>query len=99
MSSDVDVAAPGIGLPEGDEADAPRGLWRRTYDNVRTGNLGILPIAIGLVLIVVFFGFMATNFFTADNFNNIIVQMTGVTMLAFGVVFVLLLGEIDLSIG
>jgi D-xylose transport system permease protein len=51
------------------------------------------------VLIVVFFSFKATNFFTADNFNNIIVQMAGLTMLAFGVVFVLLLGEIDLSIG
>ena len=66
---------------------------------MRTGNLGILPIAIGLAFIVVFFSFKATNFFTADNFNNIIVQMAGLTMLAFGVVFVLLLGEIDLSIG
>src|SRR5439155_1699375 len=99
VSSDLDVAAPGIGLPEGDEAEAPSGLWRRTYDNLRTGNLGILPIVIGLAVIIVFFSFKATNFFTADNFNNIIVQMAGLTMLAFGVVFVLLLGEIDLSIG
>jgi D-xylose transport system permease protein len=79
--------------------EAPTTLGGRILDNVRTGNLGILPIAIGLVLIVVFFSFKATNFFTADNFNNIIVQMAGTTMLAFGVVFVLLLGEIDLSIG
>jgi len=99
VNTEVDVAAPGIGLPEGDEAEAQAGLWRRAYDNLRAGNLGILPIVIGLALIVVFFSFKATNFFTADNFNNIIVQMTGVTMLAFGVVFVLLLGEIDLSIG
>jgi len=99
VSSEVDVAAPGIGLPEGDEAEAQSGLWGRAYDNLRAGNLGILPIVIGLALIVVFFSFKATNFFTADNFNNIIVQMAGLTMLAFGVVFVLLLGEIDLSIG
>jgi D-xylose transport system permease protein len=99
VTSDVDVVAPGVPLPEAEEADEPAGIWRRAYDNLRTGNLGILPIAIGLVLIVVFFSFKVTNFFTADNFNNIIVQMTGVTMLAFGVVFVLLLGEIDLSIG
>ena len=46
-----------------------------------------------------FFGFTATNFFTAANFVNVILQMAGVTMIAFGVVFVLLLGEIDLSIG
>src|SRR5205823_9644351 len=90
---------PGIGLPEGDDSETQPGLWRRAYDNVRTGNLGILPIVIGLAVIVVFFSFKATNFFTADNFNNIIVQMAGLTMLAFGVVFVLLLGEIDLSIG
>ena len=98
MSSDLDVAAPGIGLPE-EQAEPERGLWGRALDNLRTGNLGILPIVIGLVLIVVFFSFKATNFFTADNFNNIIVQMAGTSMLAFGVVFVLLLGEIDLSIG
>ena len=79
--------------------EPPRGLGGRILDNIRSGNLGILPIVIGLAIIVVFFSFKATNFFTADNFNNIIVQMTGVTMLAFGVVFVLLLGEIDLSIG
>jgi D-xylose transport system permease protein len=96
---EVDVAAPGIGLPEGDEAVAQAGFWRRIWDNVRTGNLGVLPIVIGFAFIVVFFSFKATNFFTADNFNNIIVQMAGLTMLAFGVVFVLLLGEIDLSIG
>jgi D-xylose transport system permease protein len=99
LSQEVDVAAPGIGLPEGEETVAEAGLWRRAYANLRTGNLGILPIVIGLAFIVVFFSFKATNFFTADNFNNIIVQMAGLTMLAFGVVFVLLLGEIDLSIG
>ncbi len=101
MSSEVDIAAPGIGLPEGDETELQAGLWRRAFDNLRTGNLGVLPIVIGLALIIVFFSFnsRATNFFTADNFNNIIVQMAGLTMLAFGVVFVLLLGEIDLSIG
>jgi len=81
------------------EEEAPKSLAGRALDNIRTGNLGVLPIVIGLAFIVVFFSFKATNFFTADNFNNIIVQMAGLTMLAFGVVFVLLLGEIDLSIG
>ena len=52
-----------------------------------------------MIFIVVFFGFKATNFFTAVNFVNIIIQMAGTAMLAYGVVFVLLLGEIDLSIG
>jgi D-xylose transport system permease protein len=74
------------------------GIARRAWDNIRTGNLGILPIVLGLVLIVIFFSFKANNFFTADNFNNVIVQLAPTCMLAFGVVFVLLLGEIDLSI-
>ena len=56
------------------------------------------PIVVGIVFIVVFFGFKATNFFTANNFDNLIIQMAGTAMLAYGVVFVLLLGEIDLSI-
>jgi D-xylose transport system permease protein len=96
---EAEIAAPGIGLPEGDQPEAEKGIWQRALDNVRTGNLGVLPIVLGLVLIVVFFGFKATNFFTADNFNNIIIQTAGTAMLAYGVVFVLLLGEIDLSIG
>jgi D-xylose transport system permease protein len=74
------------------------GLYRRAVDNVKSGNLGVLPIVLGLAFIVVFFGFKATNFFTANNFDNIIIQMAGTAMLAYGVVFVLLLGEIDLSI-
>ena len=67
-------------------------------DNLKSGNLGVLPIVLGLIFIVVFFSFKATNFFTATNFVNIIIQMSGTAMLAYGVVFVLLLGEIDLSI-
>jgi D-xylose transport system permease protein len=98
VSSDVDVAAPGIGLPDGDTVEEG-GLWQRARDNIKSGNLGVLPVVLGELAIVVFFGLTATNFFTASNFVNVILQMAGVTMIAFGVVFVLLLGEIDLSIG
>jgi D-xylose transport system permease protein len=99
VTTDVEVVAPGIGLPQEQEAEEEKSLWGRAIDNVRTGNLGVLPIVLGLLFIVVFFSFKATNFFTADNFNNIIIQTAGTAMLAYGVVFVLLLGEIDLSIG
>ncbi|MDP9283660.1 MAG: sugar ABC transporter permease, partial [Actinomycetota bacterium] len=86
-------AAPAFDVAPPDESLATR-LW----ENFKGGNLGSLPVAVGLTAIVVLFAFSAQNFFTAVNFNNIIVQMAGTTMLAFGVVFVLLLGEIDLSI-
>jgi D-xylose transport system permease protein len=71
----------------------------RIRENVKSGNLGSWPVVVVLAIIVVYFGLTANNFFSAVNFNNIIVQMAGTTMLAYGVVFVLLIGEIDLSIG
>jgi D-xylose transport system permease protein len=71
---------------------------RRIWDNFRTGNLGPAPVLLALVVIVAYFSQTAPNFFSANNFNNIITQMAGTTLLAFGVVFVLLLGEIDLSV-
>ena len=93
MSTTEAEAAPAFdtGLPV-------ESLGTRVWENIKGGNLGSLPVAVGLTVIVILFAFTAQNFFTAVNFNNIIVQMAGTTMLAFGVVFVLLLGEIDLSI-
>jgi D-xylose transport system permease protein len=85
--------------PVPEAAEDRSGLVEKATANLRTGNIGIVPIVIGELAIVIFFGFTATNFFTAVNFGNIIIQMAGTTMLAYGVVFVLLLGEIDLSIG
>jgi D-xylose transport system permease protein len=81
-----------------DVAPPEESLGTRIWENLKGGNLGSLPVIVGLTVIVILFAFTASNFFTAVNFNNIIVQMAGTTMLAFGVVFVLLLGEIDLSI-
>ena len=96
--STADVAAPDLGPPEGTPRSR-KGIWQRALDNLKSGNLGVLPVVVGEVLIVAFFSFTATNFFTASNFVNVILQMAGVTMIAFGVVFVLLIAEIDLSIG
>ncbi len=95
----ADVTAPGVELPEDGSNDERTGMWQQVRDNVKSGNLGVLPVVVGELVIVLYFGLTATNFFTASNFVNVILQMAGVTMIAFGVVFVLLLGEIDLSIG
>ena len=94
--STVDVAAPDLGPPEAEETET---FWQQALGNVKSGNLGVLPVVVGEILIVAYFSFTATNFFTASNFVNVILQMAGVTMIAFGVVFVLLIAEIDLSIG
>jgi D-xylose transport system permease protein len=91
-SSAPEVAAPTAVDPELES------FGTRLWENIKGGNLGSAPVIVGLTIIVVVFAFTAQNFFTAVNLNNIITQMAGTTMLAFGVVFVLLLGEIDLSI-
>jgi len=99
VSADVEVVGQNTEPPPDEAVDGGVGaLVRQGIDNLKTGNLGVLPIVVALVFIVIFFGFKATNFFTAENFGNIIIQMAGTTMLAYGVVFILLLGEIDLSI-
>jgi D-xylose transport system permease protein len=69
------------------------------FKRVRSGDLGSLPIILGLVIIAVIFQTQNENFLTARNFVNLILQMAGITIIAIGVVYVLLLGEIDLSIG
>ena len=102
MTSTADVVGPDRTArpPEGEDfSPGMAGLWQRAWLNIRTGNLGPLPIIVGLAIVVVLFGFTATNFFTAVNFVNLIEETAGTAMLAYGVVFVLLLGEIDLSIG
>ncbi len=69
------------------------------FKRVRAGDLGALPIIIGLAIIAAIFQGQNENFLTARNFVNLILQMAGITVIAIGVVYVLLLGEIDLSIG
>ena len=62
------------------------------------GNLGSWPVLIALALVVLVFSQTAQNFFSPANFTNIITQMAGTCLIAYGVVFVLLIGEIDLSV-
>ncbi len=98
-TADVVGPDPAAPLEEEQLPSGLAGLWERAWLNLRTGNLGPFPIILGEIIVVIIFGFTATNFFTAVNFTNLIGQTAGTAMLAFGVVFVLLLGEIDLSIG
>jgi D-xylose transport system permease protein len=72
---------------------------RRWWTDVRSGELGSLPIIIGLVIIAVVFQSQNDRFLTASNFVNLILQTAPYAVIAMGVTFALLLGEIDLSIG
>ncbi|MGJ5951949.1 sugar ABC transporter permease [Streptomyces neyagawaensis] len=66
---------------------------------VKGGELGSLPVVIGLIVIWTIFQFQNDRFLSADNLSNISYFLSATGMLAIGLVFVLLLGEIDLSVG
>jgi len=72
---------------------------REWFSRVKDGELGALPIVIGIVVIAIYFQLRNDNFLTAGNFVNLIAQMAAITVIGMGMVFVLLLGEIDLSVG
>ena len=71
---------------------------RRRWEAIRGGELGSIPIVFGLVVIAIVFGLLDDTFFTERNFTNLLLQMAAVATIAIGVVFVLLIGEIDLSV-
>jgi D-xylose transport system permease protein len=88
-----------IGAPPPKEENSVGAIARRRWEAWKAGDVGVMPVVVGLIIIVAFFYSQNSNFLTAGNFTNLMVQMAGVTTIAIGVVFVLLLGEIDLSIG
>lgn len=74
------------------------GYMRQWWSKVRAGDLGSLPIIVGLVVIFTVFALLNDTFFSERNFTNLLLQMAAVATLAIGIVFVLLIGEIDLSV-
>src|SRR5215213_4776223 len=70
------------------------------WEKVKGGDLGSLPAILGVVVLVVVFGVLEPDsFLTEQNFANLLNQGAAIMVLAMGLVFVLLLGEIDLSAG
>ena len=82
---------------------APRELGTAVSDyiaRIRGGDVGSLPAVLGVVVLVIVFSILRPNTFTnAFNVANLINQSAAVMVIAMGLVFVLLLGEIDLSAG
>ncbi|MFB3044476.1 MAG: ABC transporter permease, partial [Acidimicrobiia bacterium] len=68
------------------------------WTRVRAGDLGSLPIILGLIVIAFIFATQSDVFLSAPNFVNLIRQTSGLVIIAIGVVFVLLVAEIDLSV-
>ncbi|WP_329405241.1 ABC transporter permease [Nocardia vinacea] len=66
---------------------------------VRSGNMGALPSIIALAVLSVVFWIARPVFMTQGNFANLLTQGAAIAVIAMGLIFVLLLGEIDLSAG
>lgn len=89
----------GFAAPTESVSDYAHHRWQA----LKSGELGALPIIIGLLGIVLVFGFLDDQFLTARNFTNLLLQMAPVATLAIGIVFILLIADgeivtIDLSV-
>jgi D-xylose transport system permease protein len=69
------------------------------FMRAKGGEVGSLPAILGFIILAVLFSFLSPVFLTAINFANFFTQAATLITLAMGLVFVLLLGEIDLSAG
>ncbi|MGV9329206.1 sugar ABC transporter permease [Streptosporangium sandarakinum] len=88
-----------IASPRAPEAPTISGSVRGYAERVRGGDMGALPAVFGLVVLCTVFSILRPSFLTPGNFANLLTQGAAITVIAMGLVFVLLLGEIDLSAG
>lgn len=91
------VGGPDVAAPEAAEAEAtsPRDLLRRFLQ----GDLASLRVILAIALIWIIFDLQNERFLSATNLTNLFLQITAVGLISVGVVMVLLIGEIDLSVG
>ncbi|MEV0634132.1 sugar ABC transporter permease [Streptomyces sp. NPDC050619] len=75
-----------------------KGYWTEFKRKLKGGELGSLPVVVGLIVIWTIFQVQNDRFLSAENLSNISFYLSATGMLAIGLVFVLLLGEIDLSV-
>ena len=87
---------------DGDRQNVQPGLggYMNNYlDRLRGGETGSLPALIGLVILVILFSAISSGFLTINSVESMVVFSAPTIIMAMGLVFVLLLGEIDLSAG
>ncbi|PBB33264.1 ABC transporter permease [Mesorhizobium sp. WSM3868] len=94
---------PGALLDRSDERlkdrSGAKGAIRGFLDRVRSGDLGSLPVVVGLVLICTIFQTLNPVFLSPNNLVNLLFDCSTVGIISLGIVCVLMVGEIDLSVG
>ena len=81
------------------QASGVTGAARALLDRVRGGELGLLPVVAGLVVISTVLQILNPIFLSSTNLVNLLLECVPVGVIALGIVCVLLVGEIDLSVG
>ncbi len=76
-----------------------RTAWQGVVQRLGQGEIGSLPVLLGLILIAIIFQLANPHFLTPVNLTNLVVQISSIGTMSVGVVLVLLIGEIDLSVG
>jgi D-xylose transport system permease protein len=76
-----------------------RGAWAGFRRRMAQGELGAVPIVLGIAIIWLIFWIANPRFLSAQNLTNLMLQTAAIGTISVGVVLVLLLGEIDLSVG
>ncbi|MGY0572628.1 sugar ABC transporter permease [Bradyrhizobium sp. RDM12] len=103
MNGDRDPRATSAPLDRSDERlrhDAGlAGALRAFLDRVRAGDLGALPVVIGLAIICAAFQSLNPVFLSSNNLVNLLFDCSTVGVIALGIVCILMVGEIDLSVG
>ncbi|RWM11480.1 MAG: sugar ABC transporter permease [Mesorhizobium sp.] len=94
---------PGALLDRSDERlkdrSGAKGAIKGFLDRVRSGDLGSLPVVVGLVLICTIFQTLNPVFLSPNNLVNLLFDCSTVGIISLGIVCVLMVGEIDLSVG
>jgi D-xylose transport system permease protein len=81
--------------PKGKKSLTPSQTLRRLVQ----GDLSSVRVVLGLVVIAIIFQVQEPRFLSAQNLTNLMLQITTIGLISVGIVYVLLLGEIDLSVG
>ena len=79
--------------------DSVMGTLSAFVDRIRSGDLGMLPVAVGLLVISAGFTSLNPLFLAPNNLVNLLFDCATVGVISLGIVCVLMLGEIDLSVG
>jgi D-xylose transport system permease protein len=95
MSATPVPTSPQAGEPE----EKPKFDLRVAVRRIVQGDLSSVRVIFGLILIAVIFQVQESRFLSAENLTNLMLQITTIGLISVGIVYVLLLGEIDLSVG